>query len=112
MDHLLPLERTVRALQDQGLDAREIGRRIRRSPEHVNRIAQWSEIPRSGRVERKYPKALERRVLGMMDAGETPEAIAERFKRTSRWVRQTAGLAHYRLATDLLRSAAAEARTT
>lgn len=101
-DHLRPIERRVLAMRYDGMDFAEIGRRLRRSPEHVERIAQWSQIPRSGPPQRRMPRAIERRVLALRAEGETHEEIGRRFRRSPGFIRQVEGLAHYRLALDLL----------
>lgn len=110
MEHLRPLERRVLAMRDDGLDAHEIGRRIGRSPDRVERIISWTEIPRSKPPSGRFPRAIEQRVLALLHAGESHEQVAERFKRTPRSIRQIAGFAHYRLGIEMLRASAAEAR--
>ena len=85
-----------------GLDHEEIAERINRSPAHVNRIMDWSQIPRSRPPALRAPRAVERRVLDLRSAGESHEEIASRFKRSPRSIRQIEGLAHFRLAMDLL----------
>lgn len=101
-EHLLPLERRVVAMDAAGLSSDEIGVRIRRSPQHVNRILQWSRIPRTRPTDSRAAAALERRVLHLRSSGESHDRIAERFKRSSRSIRQIEGLAHFRLAMNLL----------
>ncbi len=101
-DHLRPIERRVLAMRDQGLNYEQIGARIRRSPEHVARIVQWTEIPRSGRPPTRTPRPIESRVLALRARGETHEQIGRRFRRSARFIRQVEGLAHFRLALDLL----------
>lgn len=101
-EHLRPIERRVLAMRDQGLDHAEIGARIRRSPEHVERILRWSEIPRSGPPQRRSPRAIESRVLALRAAGETHEQIGQRFRRSPAFIRQVEGLAHYQLGVSLL----------
>ncbi len=102
-DNLRPIERRVLAMRDQGLDHAEIGKRIRRSPEHVERILQWTEIPRSGPPRRRNPRPIENRVLALRAAGETHEQIAARFRRSPAFIRQVEGLAHFKLAFSLLK---------
>ncbi len=110
MEHLRALERRVLAMRDEGLGADEIGRRIGRSADQVERIISWTEIPRSRPPSGNYPRAIESRVLALLDAGESHEQVAERFKRSPRSIRQIAGLAHYRMGREMLRASAAEAR--
>ena len=88
-------------MRDEGLGHAEIGRRIASSPEHVARILEWVDIPRS-KTAYRAPEALERRVLEMRADGEDHASIAEKFGRSERFIRQVEGLAHYRLARELL----------
>lgn len=90
------------AMAASGLDHAEIAERIRRSPEHVRRILGWAEIPRSRPPASRAPRAVEQRVLDLRASGESHEEIARRFKRSPRSIRQIEGLAHFRLAMDLL----------
>ncbi len=85
-----------------GLRTEEIAEKINRSPAHVSRIMDWSQIPRSRPPVQRAPSAVERRVLDLRSAGESHEKIASRFKRSPRSIRQIEGLAHFRLAMDLL----------
>lgn len=101
-EHLRPLERRVVAMDAAGLSAEEIGSRIQRSPQQVERILQWASIPRTGPAESRTPRALENRVLDLRHAGESHDRIAERFKRSARSIRQIEGLAHFRRAMNLL----------
>ncbi len=87
---------------EAGLGPDEIGRRIRRSGRQVERIIAWTEIPRTGRHRRRSARALERRVLALRARGETHEQIGSRFRRSAGHIRRVEGLAHYRLALDLL----------
>ncbi len=100
--HLRPIERRVLAMQAEGLDVAEIGRRLKRSPEHVQRMIEWSKIPRSGPPQRRFPRAIERRVLDLRAAGNSHEEIGRRFKRSADHIRRVEGLAHYQIAVELL----------
>ncbi|HEX9644068.1 MAG TPA: hypothetical protein VGC11_08755 [Acidimicrobiia bacterium] len=101
-DHLRPLERRVLAMRDDGLSVDDIAIRIRRSPRLVERIIAWTELPRSGPHVSRLPRAIERRVLVMRSEGHSYDAIGKRFGRAPRSIRQIEGLAHFRLAIDLL----------
>ncbi len=101
-EYLRPLERRVLAMQADGLDVAEIGRRLKRSPHHVERIIEWTRIPRTRPPVRRRPPAIERRVLDLRAAGESHEEIARRFRRSPGFIRQVEGLAHFRKALDLL----------
>lgn len=102
MQHLRPIERRVLAMRDDGLPASEIADRIRRSPDHVVRMIEWTEIPRSRPAPRTSARAMERRVLAFRSDGVTHEEIAVRFRRSPRFIRQVEGLAHYRRAIEIL----------
>jgi hypothetical protein len=101
--NLRPLERRVLAMRDAGHEVPAIAEAFRRSPEHIERIIGWTEIPRSGPPERRYPRALEERVLSLRHSGETHEQIAERFRSSPGFVKRIEGLAHYRRALEILR---------
>lgn len=101
-DHLRPVERRVLALRDAGESSEQIARRLRRSPEHVDRIIGWTDIPRSGPPPRLAARARERLVLALRGDGVDHGTIAERFGRSEGFIRRMEGLAHYRRALDLL----------
>ena len=101
-DHLRPIERRVIALRDAGESIEQIAGRLKRSPAHVERIVAWTNLPRSGPASRRKSKALERRVLALRAEGESYDQIGARFGRGARFIQQVEGLAHYRLALDLL----------
>jgi DNA-binding CsgD family transcriptional regulator len=101
-DNLRPLERCVLAMRDDGLSTDEISRRIKRSPGHVERIIAWTELPSRRSAPRVAAKAFERRVLALRARGESYEQIGGRFRRSPGFIRRVEGLAHYRLALELL----------
>jgi hypothetical protein len=101
-EHLRPLERRVLALQEDGHDVDEIARRFKRSPEHVERILNWAEIPRSGPSPRLANRAKERRILALRHEGEDHSDIGERFRRSPEFIRRVEGFAHYRRAMEIL----------
>ena len=101
-DHLRPMERRILAMRDAGVPIDEIGRRIRRSPQHVVRMIAWTEFPRHRPPGRNATWAIHNRVLAMRAAGETHEEIGVRFRRSPRYIRQVEGLAHYRIGLELL----------
>lgn len=102
MERLRPIERRVLAMRDDGLATAEIADRIRRSPDHVERMIQWTDIPRSGPPPRTSARAMERRVLALRSLGLDHDEIAARFRRGPRFIRQVEGLAHYRRALEIL----------
>ena len=102
MKHLRPLERRVLAMVDDGVEIGEISRRIRKSPKRVEQIISWTSIPRSKPPTRRFPSAVESRVLAMLGAGETHAEVGRRFRKSVRHIRQVEGLAHFRLGLELL----------
>ncbi|HUG74921.1 MAG TPA: hypothetical protein VMM81_04530 [Acidimicrobiia bacterium] len=101
-DHLSPLARRVLTLSDAGVGLAEMSRRFKRSPAHLERVLEWTEIPRIGPPPRTANRAMERRVLRLRADGETHQEIAERFRRSPDFMRRVEGFAHYRRAMDIL----------
>lgn len=99
-------------MRDEGVSLEEIGKRLRKSPEFVARVIDWTQIPRTGdQSEEAYRLTpLERRVLKLRREGEDHRTIADRFKKTARFIRQVEGMAHFRKAMHILSDAAAAAR--
>ena len=95
---LRPVERRVLPLHRQGLDSAEIARRFRRTPDHIERILEWTRIERSRRPHRRGAELspIERRVLELRAQGVPHEEIARRFRRSPDFIRRVEGLAHYR----------------
>ena len=102
--HLRPLERRILAMHADGQSLEEIAGRIRKSPEQVERIIGWTDIPRSKRAP-KYARALETRVLALRAEGMDHADIASRFRRSPENIRLIEALAHYRQAISLMRGA-------
>jgi len=95
---LRPFERRVVHMISQGLDEDEIGRRFRRRPETIRRVAALAAIPHGSRpVAGDVLRPLERRVLRWRAQGvELPE-IAQRFRRSAGFMAQVERLAHFKL---------------
>lgn len=89
-------------MRSDGVPVEEIAGRLKRSPQHIERIIAWTEIPRSANRPKRQNRPLERRVLKLRAEGETHERIAERFRRSPGFIRRVEGLAHYSLAIRLL----------
>jgi DNA-binding CsgD family transcriptional regulator len=102
MNHLRPVERRVSEMRREGVSVDEIAERLKRSPDFVDRMLGWIEIPRNGPASRTASEAMERRVLAMRSAGEDHDQIGRRFGRSGRFIKQVEGLAHYRKARRLL----------
>ncbi len=101
-EHLRPVERRVLSMREAGQSVEEIAGRLKRSAAHVERIIAWTELPRSGPASRRASQALETRVLALRADGESYDRIGRRFNRGAAFIRQVEGLAHYRMAMDLL----------
>lgn len=89
-------------MRDEGMSIEEIGQRVRHSPEHVERIIAWTELPRSRPPTGAATRAIHNRVLTMRADGESHQDIGNRFGRSARYIRQVEGLAHYRKGLELL----------
>jgi hypothetical protein len=89
-------------MRDRGMSLEEIAGRIKRTPAHVERIIAWTELPRTGPPSRRSSRALESRVLALRARGESYDQIGARFRRGADFIRRVEGLAHFRLAVDLL----------
>ncbi len=101
---LRPLERRVLRLRDAGHSTAEIARRFRRSPEHIRRVIEFTELPgrTGGDSDRGGLRALERRVLHLRNRGLGHDEIAERFRRSPGHIRRVEGLALYKTSVRLL----------
>jgi transcriptional regulator len=102
MEHLRPIERRVLEMQQEGVVVDEIASRIKRSPEFVERMIGWTEIPRNGTTSERDLTPMQQRVLDLRAAGETREEIASRFKKGETYIRQVEGLAHFKEGLRLL----------
>jgi DNA-binding CsgD family transcriptional regulator len=102
---LRPIETRILAMRQQGISDEEIGRRVRKTPERVAKIAEWATLPARGSGETREDdglSAMEKRVLALRAEGQSHAEIAERFRRSPRFIRQVEGLAHYRKYRELL----------
>lgn len=110
LDSLRPVERRVLKMRDSGVTIEEIAARIKKSPSFVHRLIEWTEIPRSGMERDELLTPLQARVLALSAQGEDRATIAQRFKRSERFIRQVEGLAHFRKGLGLMTEAASLAR--
>ena len=101
-DHLRPVERRVLEMQEDGVPVEEIAARFNRSPQFVERMLGWIEIPRSGAVSERSLTPRQKRVLDMRGEGQSHAEIAMRFRRGERYIRQVEGLAHFKEGQRLL----------
>lgn len=111
MQHLRPIERRVLSMAAEGVEIDEIAKRIRKTPDRVESIIAWTDIPRTRPVPRRSPTPVESRVLALIAEGESHERIGDRLHRSTQYVRQVEGLAHYRHGTEILRSRRDEVTT-
>ena len=97
-NRLRPIERRVRRLVHEGMSEAEIARRFRRSPEHVARVIELSDLPdRTLRAPTAALRPVERRILRWRDAGVRAAQIAPRFRRSPEFVTRVEDLARYKL---------------
>ena len=101
-ESLRPIERRMLDLHDEGLLIDDIAARFNRSPESVERILVWTDIPRNGDKGDRDLRPIERRVLDLRADGETHAEIADKFRKTERFIRQVEGLAHFKEGQRLL----------
>lgn len=95
---LRPMERRIVQLRADGVDEGEIGRRFRRRPETIRRVAELAAIPHGSRpVTGDVLRPLERRVLRWRAQGAELPEIAARFRRSPAFMAQVERLAHFKL---------------
>ena len=103
---LRPIETRVLAMRQEGLSDEEIGRRIRKSPERVAMIADLAVHPaRTSDGRRDDDGGLsprQKRILALRAEGQSHAEIADRFRRSPRYIRQLEGLAHFQKYRELL----------
>lgn len=88
-----------------GMSDTEIGGRIKKSPERVAAIAEWTRYPRPAAAEMRRRHSLspvQRRVMAMLAEGQSHAEIGARLRRSERYVRQVEGLAHFRRYREIL----------
>jgi DNA-binding NarL/FixJ family response regulator len=101
-EYLRPIERRVLDMQREGLVVDEIASRIKRSPEFVERMIGWTDIPRNGTTSERHLTPMQQRVLDLRAAGESHQEIASRFRKGEPFIRQVEGLAHFKESQRLL----------
>jgi DNA-binding CsgD family transcriptional regulator len=102
MGSLRPIERRVLDMHREGVVVDEIATRFKKSPEFVQRLITWTEIPRAGSTADRDLTPLERRVLDMRAEGESHGEIASKFRKGEAYIRQVEGLAHFKKGLRLL----------
>lgn len=101
MEHqrLRPLERAVARLADGGMSRSEIAWRFRRSPGHIDRVLEFSRLPRSAPKRRTDGEGdaglrpVERLVIQAKGNGIHPTEIAARMRRSPEYVMRVARFA-------------------
>lgn len=101
-EHLRPVERRVLEMRQEGVAIDEIAARLNRSPEFVERMISWTEIPRNGTTSRGHLTPRQRRVLDLRAEGRSHSEIADRFRKGEAYIRQVEGLAHFKESQRLL----------
>ena len=97
-DGLRPVERRVLRLADDGVSLVEIARRFQRSPDHIERVIGWSQLPgRDGTTEIATLRPLERCVLHWRAQGAAYEDIGPRLRRSADFVERVESFARYKL---------------
>ena len=85
-----PLTRTVTKLQRNGMPIGEIAWRLRRSPGHIARVLQWSQLHRPEFIPRpatgEVLRPIERRVLHARSEGVDRAETAARLRRSPQHV--------------------------
>ncbi|HKX75599.1 MAG TPA: sigma factor-like helix-turn-helix DNA-binding protein [Acidimicrobiia bacterium] len=90
------MERRVVAMTAEGIGPEEIGRRLRRSSDHVQRVLSWTAIPRRRLPQHEGLSPKERRVLAMRNAGLSYEEIGRRFRHSPEHIKRIEGYAGLR----------------
>lgn len=99
--HLRPIERTVLKRVDEGMTTADIAWRLRRSPGHVRRIIDLTDLPRdasSFSSDDGVLRPIERRVLAARRDGIDRSETAARLRRSPEFVTRVEELADYKLA--------------
>lgn len=98
---LRPLERAVLRHADAGVPAQEFAWRFRRSPAHIQRVIDLTEVPRSPEnfvsTDPDGLRPIERCVLNALGSGIDYSEIAARLRRTPDFVARVEEFAAYKL---------------
>jgi DNA-binding CsgD family transcriptional regulator len=97
-DSSTPLERRVLRLLRSGVNGSEIARMFRRSPEFIERVAEYAHLhPEYGTHHFDELRPIERRVLKWRAQGADHDEIGRRFMRSADSVRRIETLAQHKL---------------
>jgi DNA-binding CsgD family transcriptional regulator len=95
---LRSVERRIMRLVEAGVDVAEIGKRFRRSPQHIARVIELARLPRrAAHDDHDRLRPLERCILGWRARGASHAEIGPRLGRSSEFVARVEGLAQYKL---------------
>ena len=96
---LRPLERRILRQVAAGDDVTEIGRRLHRSPEFVQRVIEFTDIERETPEPAKAEilRPVERRVLALRADGVDYDDLGAKFHRSPAHVERIEQLAHVKL---------------
>ncbi|MCU1345680.1 MAG: hypothetical protein JWL70_1946 [Acidimicrobiia bacterium] len=98
-DSSTPLERRILRLLRSGVNGAEIARMFRRSPEFIERVAEYAHLhPEYGTHQFEELRPIERRVLKWRAQGADHDEIGRRFMRSADSVRLIETLAQHKLA--------------
>jgi hypothetical protein len=98
-DSSTPLERRILRLLRNGVDGMEIARMFRRSPEFIERVAEYAHLhPEWAHHELSALRPIERRVLKWRSMGADHEEIGRRFCRSADHMRRIETMANTKLA--------------
>ena len=97
-ESLRPMERCVLRLADEGVDKVEIGRRFHRSAAFVERIVEYTQLPRAASTPTASGlRPLERCILKLRANGTNHAEIGRRLHRSAAHVQRVEQLANYKL---------------
>jgi len=97
-ESLRPMERRVLRLTEEGVDEAEIARRFRRSPEFVERMVGYTQLPRAASTKpAPVLRPLERRILKWRSKGTNHAEIGRRFHSSAGHIARVEKLANYKL---------------
>ena len=104
-ESLRPMERCVLRLADEGVAGSEIARRFHRTPEFVDRLMNYTQVPRGSSEPAQTTqhvsalRPLERCILKWRASGTDHADIGVRFHRSAAHVERVEQLANYKLRT-------------
>ena len=102
-DSSTPIERRILRLLRSGVDGAEIARMFRRSPEYIERVAEYAHLhPELGAHPHDHLRPIERRVLKWRAQGVEHEELGRRFLRSADHMRRIESFAEQKLAAQAI----------